>query len=334
MKQEHNTDGENHRSTTSTITLHSRLDHISARLGIRRSRHRIEPGLYALGNPGKDSPVFISANYTLSFDALRSALAGIDSYLLVLDTKGINVWCAAGKGTFGTDELIDRIKSTSLHNVVDHRKVICPQLGAAGVSAREVKKRSGFIVEYGPVRAKDLPEYLSTHRATAEMRRVRFPVRDRLILIPVEFFSALIPALVLTIFLLLIGSRRAALAVIAAFFAGVAVFPLLLPWLPTVDFSSKGFFLGAISALPFALLALFRTPNVVIWQRIGIALAYLLCLATATAFISLNFTGSTTYTSRTGVEKEIFTYIPVMAWTFGSGIVLAIAIYFFRLLGG
>jgi hypothetical protein len=83
------------RSTTSTITLANRWDHFLARWGVDRSGHRVEPGLYALGNPTADSPVFVTANYTLSFDALRSALAAIDGYILVLNTYGVNVWCAA-----------------------------------------------------------------------------------------------------------------------------------------------------------------------------------------------------------------------------------------------
>ncbi len=93
----------------------------------------------------------------------------------MLDTKGINVWCAAGKGTFGTDELVHQIEATQLAGVVDHRSLVLPQLGAPGVSAHEVKKRSGFRVEYGPVRARDLPEYLKTRKATPEMRKNIFP---------------------------------------------------------------------------------------------------------------------------------------------------------------
>jgi CO dehydrogenase/acetyl-CoA synthase gamma subunit (corrinoid Fe-S protein) len=174
------------RHTTSTITLANRWDHFLARWGVRRNQHLVEPGLYALGNPTADSPVFVTANYTLSFDALRSALAGIDGYIMVLDTKGINVWCAAGKGTFGTDELLNRIEATGLHNVVRHRGLILPQLGATGVAAHEVRRRSGYRVEYGPVRAMDLPEYLKTHQATPQMRQVRFNLADRLVLIPVE----------------------------------------------------------------------------------------------------------------------------------------------------
>ena len=90
------------------------LDHFLARWGFNREGHRVEPGLFRLGNPTPDSAVFASANYTLSFDALRSALAGTDAWILVLDTKGINVWCAAGKGTFGTEELVRKITETRL----------------------------------------------------------------------------------------------------------------------------------------------------------------------------------------------------------------------------
>ena len=96
------------------LTKTDRWDHFLARVGWKRGEHRVEPGLYAIGNPAPDAPVFVSANYTLSFDALRSQLDGIDSYILVLDTKGINVWCAAGKGTFGTDEIVNRVFATHL----------------------------------------------------------------------------------------------------------------------------------------------------------------------------------------------------------------------------
>ena len=88
---------------------------------------------------------------------LRKSLKGLNTWILVLDTKGINVWCAAGKGTFGTDELIRRISVTNLDRIVDHRKIIVPAARCARVSAaHEVKKASGFKVCYGPVRAEDV----------------------------------------------------------------------------------------------------------------------------------------------------------------------------------
>jgi uncharacterized membrane protein len=312
--------------TTSTITLANRWDHLLARWGVKRSEHQVEPGLYALGNPTSDSPVFVTANYTLSFDALRSALAGIDGYIMVLDTEGINVWCAAGKGTFGTDEVVHRVEATVLHDVVSHRVLILPQLGAPGVAAHEVKKRSGFKVEYGPVRAADLPEYLQTRRATAEMRRVRFGLRDRLVLVPVELVHTLLPMLVAAVVVFLVSGLWASLAVVAAVLAGVVLFPILLPWLPTRDFSSKGFILGGVVALPFALATFLRNPDAAWWLRVGGALTFLLPLPPVTAYLALNFTGSTTFTSRSGVRREIFTYVPIMAWMLGIGIVLTIVL--------
>lgn len=312
--------------TTSTITLANRWDHFLARCGVNRNGHRVEPGLYALGNPTPDSPVFVTANYTLSFDALRSALAGIDGYIMVLDTEGINVWCAAGKGTFGTDELVHRIEATALHDVVSHRVLILPQLGAAGVAAHEVKKRSGFKVEYGPVRAADLPEYLKTHQATPEMRRMRFALRDRLILIPVELVHILLPMLIAAVVLFFFSGFLTSVGAVVAILAGVVLFPILLPWLPTRDFSSKGFILGGLVALPFGLVVFLSSSDVAWWRQAGGALTYLLALPPVTAFLALNFTGSTTFTSRSGVRREIFTYIPVMAWMFGIGIVLTIVL--------
>lgn len=309
------------KSTTSDITLAHHRDHLLARLGVKRSEHLVEPGLYALGKPTKDSPVFVSANYTLSFDALRSALPGIDGYILVLDTKGVNVWCAAGKGTFGTDELVRRINAVGLHDVVNHRILIVPQLGATGMAAREVRERSGFKVEFGPVRAADLPEYLKTHKATEEMRRVRFTLADRIVLIPVELNQVLVPLLAAAVILSFAGSYKAAAAVITSILSGVVLFPILLPWIPTKDFSSKGLLLGGLAALPFALGGM---HDEIWWLRSGWALAYMLFMPSVTAFLSLNFTGSTTFTSVTGVRREIFTYVPKMAWMFGTGIILMI----------
>lgn len=312
--------------TTSVLSGADRWDHILARWGVRRSEHRVEPGLYALGQPTPQSRVFVTANYTLSFDALRSSLDGVDGYILVLDTKGINVWCAAGKGTFGTDELVHRIAAVGLPDVVDHRTLILPQLGAPGVSAHEVKRRSGFKVEYGPVRAADLKEYLSTGHATPGMRRVRFDLRDRVALIPVELVHYFWPTVLVGALFWLLAGPLAGLAVPAAVLAGIALFPVLLPWLPTRQFSSKGLLLGAVAALPFSVLAYVQHAESAWWLCLGWVLAFLLAMPPVTAYLALNFTGSTTFTSKSGVRREMMRYIPIMAWTCAVGIVLTAAL--------
>jgi hypothetical protein len=320
------------KSTDSRITTTNRLDHFLARWGVNRGGHRVEPGLYRLGNPNPESPVFASANYTLSFDALRSALAGYDAYILILDTKGINVWCAAGKGTFGTDELVRRIGLTGLSNIVSHKKITVPQLGAPGISWPEVLRKSGFSVEFGPVRAHDLPEYLRTHTAIMEMRSVQFPLWDRIVLIPVELVQVALPAIVIAAVLWFLAGPVAGLAAISAVIAGTVLLPILLPFIPSQDFSVKGLLLGGIVALPFvyAFASIRALPS---WAAAAGALTALLIMPAVTAYLALNFTGSTTFTSRTGVRKEIFRYVPVMALMAGAGVVLGIVLGLSRILG-
>ena len=150
------------------------------RLGAGRNNYKVSPGLYAVGKPDRQSPVLVSANYKLSFDMLRSQLSGIDGWILVLDTRGINVWCAAGKGTFGTQEIIRQVQGTELARVVEHRKLVVPQLGAVDVAAHEVKKACGFEVVWGPIQARDIKAFLAAGmRAEAAMRRVSFTLGER-----------------------------------------------------------------------------------------------------------------------------------------------------------
>ena len=319
-------------TTASEITIANRLDHFLARWGFNREGHRIIPGLFRLGNPTPDSPVFASANYTLSFDSLRAALAGYDAFILVLDTKGINVWCAAGKGTFGTEELVRRIAMTGLATVVSHKKIIVPQLGAPGISWSEVLRKSGFSVEYGPVRARDLPEYLKTYTATPAMRRVEFPLKERLVLTPVEFVHSALPMVIIAALLWFLAGPIAALAAVSSVLAGTVLFPVLLPYIPTQDFSTKGLILGLIIAIPFAL-SFSTNPALPGWANAAGAATALLIMPAVIAYFALNFTGCTTFTSRTGVKKEIFRYIPIMALMAGIGVILGILLGVSRLMG-
>jgi hypothetical protein len=309
--------------TDSEIRWANLWDHLLARIGYRRSRHRVEPGLYAVGEPDERAPVFVTANYTLSFDALRKQLGGIDGFILVLDTRGVNVWCAAGKGTFSTAALVSAIRETRLKDRVAHRRVIVPQLGATGVAGWRVKKECGFAVDFGPVRAEDLPEYLTSGAVTAEMRRVRFSLRDRLALTPVELTNHVLATAIAATVLYLLAGPTAALAALTVFFGGALLVPMLLPLLPTPNFCVKGFVLGLIASVPFALVASLEAPGETI-ARAAAALAYPLLMAPAVAFLSLNFTGSTTFTSQSGVRREIARYTrPVVATAIAGLLALA-----------
>jgi acetyl-CoA decarbonylase/synthase complex subunit gamma len=311
---------------------------VKARWGVGRMDYVIDPGLYALGNPDRESPVMVSASYKMSFDRLRGALPGRDAWILVLDTKGINVWCAAGKGTFGTEELVKRIESSGLKEVVGHRSVILPQLGAPGVAAHTVKKLSGFGVRYGPVAAEDLPAYLDAgFKATREMRLKAFPFAERAVLIPVELVGALKPSLLIVLFLFLFGGiggpsgfwanalqdgAFAAAAFLSAVVGGAVINPLLLPYLPGRAFTVKGLVLGAVVAVMMISL---QGEHTSIWAgRLG-SLAWLLIIPAVTAYLAMNFTGCSTYTSLSGVNREMRWALPLEIGMGGGGLLIWMA---------
>ncbi|MEL7654433.1 MAG: mercury methylation corrinoid protein HgcA [Bacillota bacterium] len=301
-----------------------------ARWGINRMNYKVDPGLYCVGQPDTNSPVLVTANYKMSFDVLRKELTGISAWILVLDTKGINVWCAAGKGTFGTEEIIKRIEFTGLSEVIEHRTVILPQLGAVGVSAHEVQKTSGFKVVYGPVRAEDVPLFLKNGmKADKEMRRVRFNFIDRTVLTPIEIVGTVKPSLIIfgIMFLLnLIGVTRFTgtdvYSYMGAVFVGCLLVPMLLPWIPGRAFSFKGWLLGLAWA---GSVSMINGYFVNIDYNILTGIAYLLILPSVSAYGAMNFTGCSTYTSFSGVMKEMKLSIPLIAVSIGLGIVLLLA---------
>jgi len=317
------------------LTLADRLGTWKARWGVGRMRYAVPPGLYALGDPAPESPVLVSANYKMSFDRLRSQLGGRDAWILVLDTRGINVWCAAGKGTFGTDEIVTRAEAARLREVVSHRTLVLPQLGAPGVAAHEVRRRSGFRVRYGPVRAQDLPAYLDAGmEATPEMRRVRFPFLDRVVLIPVELMLAgkwmLLAAVAFFVLsglsrqgyslsrLVEAGPRSVSLLILG-YLAGAALTPALLPWIPFRAFSGKGALLGLLVAIGAV------APR---WLRPGgvenplDAAAWLFTIPAVSSFLAMNFTGASTYTSLSGVRREVRDAMPWQGIGGGIGVAL------------
>ena len=325
--------------TSSELTFSDIVDTWKARWGINRMNYKVEPGLYSLGKPDRNSPVLVSANYKMSFDSLRKELNGVDAWILVLDTKGINVWCAAGKGTFGTQELINRISIVQLEKVVSHKTVIVPQLGAPGISAHVVAKSSGFKVVYGPVRAKDLQEFIKLGmKPTPEMRTVRFAAYDRLVLTPVELVGTLKVSLMIfgVLFLMnLLGLGPFGsvdfYAYMGAVLVGCVLTPVLLPWIPGRAFAWKGWLLGFIWVIIVNLHNGWNGWTVVPQYSILKALGYLLILPSISAFLAMNFTGASTFTSFSGVLKEMRKAVPAIIISIVLGSVLILVDSFIRI---
>jgi len=327
---------------SSVLTWRDSWGSIKARWGVGRMDYAVDPGLYALGSPDAGSPVLVTANYKMSFDRLREALTGRNAWILVLNTEGINVWCAAGKGTFGTGELVRCIVASGLKDCVRHRELILPQLGAPGVSAHWVRKMSGFTVHYGPIRARDIPAYLDGGlRATPKMRRKTFSLPERAVLIPIELVAALKPVALLVPILVLIsglGGRGAFVqnlihdglfsltALLLAILSGAVLSPLLLPWLPGRAFATKGLAVGLAAAI--ALLSSWGL-NLKSGRDLLLGGAWLLMMPGISAFLAMNFTGASTYTSLSGVRREMRWALPVEIGAGLSGLAVLLVSRFF-----
>lgn len=311
-----------------------RLGAFGARWGFNRMDYTVRPGLYAFGNPDAGSPVLVTCNYKLTFDRLRRDWKGLNAWVLALDTKGVNVWCAAGKGTFGTEELVTRIGLTGLAKVVSHREIILPQLGAPGVAGFEVKKHTGFKVIYGPVRAQELLKFLADgKKATPAMRQVEFPIGDRFVLTPIEIVGAKNHLLIVLVFGLAISgfgpggfspadALLRGLIFFGAAFVGLVcggiLTPILLPWVPGRMFAVKGAIIGVLGggALALALVGTLREPELA---------AVLFAACAVSSFSAMNFTGASTFTSQSGVMAEMKRCVPMQVGAAVAAIALWLA---------
>jgi hypothetical protein len=217
------------------------------------------------------------------------------------------------------------IKESELAHFVSHRELILPQLGAPGVTAHLVEKHTGFKVVYGPVRARDIKQFLDNGKtATPHMRQVTFGLADRLVSSLMELTEAAKKGVPVSLALWLLlsfgpagfqlsyGWHRAAFVVLGlwvAILAGSLLTAALLPYLPGRMFSLKGGFAGAVSLIAFTLLyAHTGHPSLALVPAISLVL-----LGTAlSSYIAMNFTGGTTFTSLSGVKREISRSLPLI----------------------
>ena len=138
-------------------------------------------GLIKIGNPDRSAPVLLTCNYQLTVERVKRALRGMDAYVLVANSRGVNVWCASTGGLFTNHDVISVLVTSDVEELVDHRDVILPQLAATGVESTVIRKKTGWKVVWGPVLAKDIPAFLENSlEKTPEMRETGFPAVQRI----------------------------------------------------------------------------------------------------------------------------------------------------------
>jgi len=272
---------------------------------------QFRPGLYRIGRPGPEAPLLATSNYRLTVNLVRKHLAGRDAWLLIADTRGVNVWCSAGEGTFSAREIAVTLAASQAERRLTRREMILPKLCLNGVNRREVKERSGFRGLIGPVYARDLPAYLDHDlEKTPAMEQVHFNFWDRMwIGVPFTLLLVLVPGV------LALGLGRWIRPTLPLWFAlaGMLI-AASYTWLPTRRHLVKGLILGALLAAGAVIYLLQQHA-----PGLSIARSAILLLALE-LFVTADFSGSTPVSNRTLVEQE-FKWIYII-------LVILIVLYF------
>jgi len=122
----------------------------------------MEEGIYPIGNPGEDSPVLITVNFSLTYFIVSGEVESsrVPSWLLVMDTEGLSVLTAWAAGKFGGDAIGAFIKRSGITEKVKHRRVIIPGAVAAVSGDLEEELGKDWEVKIGPREAAHIPAYL------------------------------------------------------------------------------------------------------------------------------------------------------------------------------
>jgi NAD-dependent dihydropyrimidine dehydrogenase PreA subunit len=200
-------------------------------------------GSYPIGTPGPKSPVIVTCNFDLTVRRIKRILKKLDVWLIVADSKGVNVWCAAGGGEFNTHSVVSAVKTSAVADKVAHRALILPPLAAPGVKAAAVSAQTGWQIAWGPVRAGDLPRFLENNfNRTESMKRVTYDLKERID----TALGTVFPIYLLGLLGFLLFGRHLLLDYLVVGAAGFFIFMSVCPWLPGKSGLMKAIFLDAI----------------------------------------------------------------------------------------
>lgn len=279
----------------------------------------IEPGIYKSGDPNSSSPIIVTANYVYTYIRVMKDIQGIDAWVLVVDSRGINVWCAARGPDFGNKQVLEAVEATEIKDLTDKKILYLPQLSAGGVAIPELPKKSQdfpFTVKFGPVWSKHLPEYLKDlpKKKPDEMKLARFTLSHRMrgFLTHSTFLlrKIFMKPTFLLLFYLLILLKFDILWVVGDLWFSVIfanfILTLLFPITKfTRKFVTKGILIGLISTpiLSFILLGFHQSVPYVLWM---------LCFNFWVAFFStMSFSGYTFSTGPREIAEEYSLFRPM-----------------------
>jgi NAD-dependent dihydropyrimidine dehydrogenase PreA subunit len=265
--------------------------------------HPTKPRLIVFGKPGRSSPVLVTVNSALTVRRLSKALKGENCYLLVAPAGGINVWCGSVGGHFTIESIISIIKTSNIAQLVDHRRLILPQLCAPSITSKELNARVGWGAQFGPIRAEDIREYLANgKKLTPAMTDICYSVKTRLEMAVAMSGSIIVRYSILPLVVFgLWGLSRFATSVFLAS-AGLHLFSEKLPGSSN---TRKAILIGVILG-PTLLFLSWTTGQVPVWQSFSL----MMLLTGATLLVGSAYSGYTPF-KQCSYSRQFYGYPPL-----------------------
>jgi acetyl-CoA decarbonylase/synthase complex subunit gamma len=122
---------------------------------------QVEPGVYAINNPGPDSPLMVTTNFSITYFSVANEVesSGLPGWLLVADAEGMSVLTAWAAGKFDAERIAKAVKESGAAGKINHQSVIIP--GHTAVLMGELEEElPGWTIKVGPREAVDLPAFL------------------------------------------------------------------------------------------------------------------------------------------------------------------------------
>ena len=110
----------------------------------------VDAGLYEIGEPKKDSPVFMTSNYRMTKIPVEQDIkdAHLDAWLLVVDTEGLGIEAGVAGGQLSADKVAEEMKKQKIFDKVDHRILVIP--GMAARLSGAIEDEANCYVVVGP----------------------------------------------------------------------------------------------------------------------------------------------------------------------------------------
>ncbi len=122
---------------------------------------QMEPGLYPIREPKKDSPVLVTTNFSLTYFSVASEVeaSGVPAWLVVCNTDGQSVLTSWAAGKFDGERIAKAVITTEVGNRVSHRAIVIP--GHVAVLSGEIEEElKGWTILVGPREAIDITGFL------------------------------------------------------------------------------------------------------------------------------------------------------------------------------